>query len=170
MDRAAAVLETILSRRSVRRYTDQPLAREQIEVLMDAAMAAPSGNAVRPWHFVLVQDAARRKQLSEVHRWAQMCAQAPFVVVVCAQADDMTFWIDDCSAATENILLMAEAMGLGGVWIGIRQTASYEEEVRRIVGAPASARVLCLLAIGYPAERLPAYGKHNASQAHWERW
>ena len=170
MDKAQAVLETMLARRSIRRYTDQPLTQEQIEQLLDAAMAAPSGNAVRPWHFVLVQDAERRKRLSRVHRWANMCAQAPLVLAVCAQSDDMTFWVDDCSAATENLLLMAQAMGLGGVWIGIRQTPEYERAVREIVGAPESARVLCLLAIGYPAEKLPAYGAHNEAQAHWETW
>jgi nitroreductase len=170
MDKVQAVLETMLTRRSIRRYTDQPVAKEQIEKLLDAAMAAPSGNAVRPWHFVVVQEAERRRRLSKVHRWASMCAQAPLVVAVCAQADDMTFWIDDSSAATENLLLMAQAMGLGGVWIGIRQTPAHERSVREIVGAPESVRVLCLLAIGYPAEQRPAYSGHNRTQAHWEQW
>ncbi|MGQ9553206.1 MAG: nitroreductase family protein [Anaerolineae bacterium] len=170
MDKAAIVLETILSRRSIRRYTDQKLTREQIEALLDAAMAAPSANNRRPWHFVVVQEVARRKALSQVHRWAHMIEEAPVAIAVCAESNGNPFWIDDCSAATENILLAAQAMGLGGVWIGIHPTASYQAAVREILHLPMSIGVHCLLAIGYPAERRPAYSKHDPTRVHWERW
>ena len=170
MDGAEVVLKTILSRRSIRRYTEHKLTREEIEALLDAAMAAPSANNKRPWHFVVVQEAEGRLALSQVHRWARMIADAPLAIAVCAENEANEFWIDDCSAATENILLAAEAMGLGGVWIGIHATASYQAAVREILRLPSGIGVHCLLAIGHPAEKRPAYGKHDSARAHWERW
>jgi nitroreductase len=165
-----AVLQAILARRSIRRFRPDPLPREMVEKLLDAAMAAPSGNNVRPWHFVVVQDAGRRRQLSQVHRWAYMVAEAPLAIAVCADASSTEFWLDDCSAATENILIAAQALGLGGVWIGIHQSAQYQEQVRQALGIPSRYTVHCLLAIGYPAEQKPPHGRHDPAKVHWETW
>ena len=142
-----------------------------MEQLLNAAMAAPSANGVRPWHFVVVQEEAGRRALSQVHRWAHMCAQAPLVIAVCADADaSRPFWIDDCSAAAENILLLANSMGLGGVWIGIHQSPEYQASVGEMLGLPRSVGVHCLLAIGHPNEQRPPYATYDAAKAHWERW
>ena len=170
MDTAKVVLQTIMSRRSIRRYTSEPLSREQIEVLLDAAMAAPSANNKRPWHFVVVQDATRRQKLSRVHRWAHMVAEAPLAIAVCAELDDDPYWIDDCSAATENILLAAEAMGLGAVWIGIHPMPARQKAVRDILSLPDGIGVHCLIAIGHPAEHKPPHSEHDSARVHWERF
>jgi len=171
MDEAQAALDAIMSRRAIRRYTPEPLTAAQIETLIDAAMAAPSGNGTRAWHFVAVTGQEGRLALSQVHRWAHMVAQAPLVIAVCADLEQApTFWVDDCSAAVQNILVAANAMGLGGVWIGIRQSDAYQERVRELLGAPAHIGVHCLVAIGHPAEEKPAHGKHDPSRLHWERW
>lgn len=170
MESAEPVLQAIMSRRSVRRYTGQPVTREQLETLLDAAMAAPSANNVRPWHFVVVQDAATRQALSRVHRWAHMIADAAAAIAVCAESESNPFWIDDCSAATENILIAAQAMGLGAVWIGIHQESQHQRRVREALGIPESFAIHCLIAIGYPAEHHRPHGKHDPAKAHWERF
>lgn len=149
-------LELMLARRSIRRYTADDVSLEDEQRLIEAAFAAPSADNARPWHFVFVRDPQARQRLSKVHRWATMCERAPLVVTVLGRADS-TWWVEDCSAATENILLEAQALGLGAVWIGIRDesTEGYgdEKQTLEIVGAPAGAwRCLCLIAIGHPAE------------------
>jgi len=170
MERAEPVLQTIMARRSIRRYTSEPVSQPEIEALLDAAMAAPSANNQRPWHFVVVQESGQRQKLSQVHRWARMIAEAPLAIAVCADPSSTPFWIDDCSAATENILLSAQAMGLGSVWIGIHQSAQYQQAVREVLGLPAHMGVHCLIAIGHPAEEKPSHGKHDPTQVHWERY
>lgn len=170
MQDAQVVLQTILSRRSIRRYTSEPVSREQIETLLTAAMAAPSGNNKRPWHLVVVQDEQQRQKLSQVHRWARMIADAPLAIAVCAEPASTEFWIDDCSAATQNILIAAQAMGLGSVWIGIHQSPQYQQAVRQVLGLPPDLGVHCLIAIGHPAEEKPPYGEYDARRVHWDRY
>ncbi len=170
MSDPSALLSVILSRRSIRRYTEEPLSLDQVESLLDAAMAAPSGNNKRPWVLVAVRDAEQRRRLSEVHRWAAMVAQAPLAIAVCADPESTPFWIDDCAAATENILLAARAMGLGGGWIGIHQREEYREGVRRVLGLPANLAVHCLIAIGHPAEEREPHGRYEAEKVHWDRY
>jgi len=169
-DKAQAVLETIMSRRSIRRYTNQAVSEEHINALLDAAMAAPSANNRRPWHFVVVREEARRHKLSRVHRWSGMIADAPLAIAVCAEVDGNHYWVDDCSAATENILLAAQALGLGAVWIGIHPMPERQQAVRAALDLPASMGVHCLIAIGHPAESKPPHGKHDPRKAHWEHF
>jgi len=92
---------------------------EQIQALLQAAMAAPSANDVRPWAFVVVRDPARRHALAETHQWSRMCADAPAVIVVLGDPQASDHWIEDCSAATENLLLAAAWLGLGAVWVAV---------------------------------------------------
>lgn len=170
MTDADAVLSTILARRSIRRYTDQKVPRELIETILDAAMAAPSANGVRPWVVIAVQDEEQRRRLSQVHRWAHMVAQAPVAFAMCADPNTTRFWVDDCSAATQNILLASHALGLGGVWIGIYQSQEHQAAVRSILGLPDNLAVHCLIAVGYPAEERPVRGRHNPDAVHWDRY
>jgi nitroreductase len=171
MDEARTLLSAMTLRRSIRRYGTDPVTREQIEALIDAGWAAPSGNGKRAWHFVVVTSEEGRRALSQVHRWAHMVAQAPLAIAVCADRDlAPTFWIDDCSAAAENVLVAASAVGLGGVWIGIRQSDAYEQQVRTLLGLPGNVGVLCLLAIGHPAEEKPPHGPCAPDRLHWEHW
>jgi nitroreductase len=149
-------LELMLARRSIRRYTTEDVSADDERQLIEAAFAAPSADNGRPWHFVVVRDQTTRHKLSQVHQWAGMCARAPLVMVVLGRAD-ASWWIEDTSAATENILLAATSLGLGAVWIGIRDEATQgygdEPRVLEIVGADAAEwRCLCLIAVGHPAE------------------
>ena len=164
------MLEAIRSRRSIRQFTDQPVSEGEIESLLSAAMAAPSANARYPWEFVVVRDPELRRQLAGVHQFSGMCAQAPVVFVPCGDESRSDYWIEDCSAATENLLLQARALGLGGVWVGIRPRPERERKVKEILSIPDPLRVLCLVPVGHPAEERPPHGGFDRDKVHWDRY
>lgn len=164
------MLDFIESRRSVRRFTPEPVTDDEIRYLLEAAMAAPSANDRRPWEFVVVRDPASRAELAKVHRYSGMAAQAPVVFAVCGREAESDLWMDDCAAATENLLLEAVSLGLGGVWVGIHSTAANEAKVRAILGIPDTVRVLCLIPIGHPAESPAARTRYEAAHVHSERY
>lgn len=155
-------LEAIRARRSIRKYTDEPVGKEALEAILDAALRAPTAMAKRPWWIVVVQDAEKRERLSEVSGYAGFCAQSPVVLAVCGD-DSSQWWIDDCAALTENALVAAAALGLGTCWVGIHD-ADYkgrdrEEYVRGVLNIPDSIRVLGLIALGRPAETKSAHDR-----------
>ncbi len=161
------VLDFICKRRSVRRFQKKPIPEEALTALMKAAMAAPSGNNVQPWEFVIVRDPKIKEELSKVHTWVYMMADAAASVVV--MGDKGTeWWADDCAAATENLLLAAANLGLGTVWCGIKEPDG--KKVRKILGAPDRLEVLCMIAVGYPAENPPPNTKYRKDKVHWDRF
>jgi nitroreductase len=162
-----AILDFICRRRSVRRYQKKEIAAEILELLMKAAMAAPSGNNVQPWEFVIVQDPQIKEALSRVHPWVYMAAEAPAAIVVLGDKSS-EWWEDDCAAATENLLLAAANLGLGTVWCGIKEGQA--SAVRKILGIPAKLGVLCIVPIGYPAESPPPHTKYRKDKIHWDRY
>lgn len=158
----------ILKRRSIRAYTDLPVTDEQVEALMCAAMAAPSANDLRPWAFVVVRDAERRKALANIHPWSYMCAYAPLVIAVIGDPEVSRQWVEDCSAATENLLLAVAGLNLGAVWVGIYPYVESEARVRQVLGIPEQLRVLCLTPIGKPAEIKPPRTRYEERKVHNE--
>ena len=165
-----SMLSAIKKRRSIRRYTDQPVTDEQIRQLLEAAMAAPSADNIQPWEFVVVRDPALKGELARTHPWSDMAADAAVVFVVCANERASHHWVEDASAATENLLLAATALGLGAVWVAVYPDASREAYVRRVLGIPEEMRVLCLVPVGHPAESKPPRTKYKESKVHYERW
>ena len=161
-------LDWIMKRRSIRKYTDETVTDEEIKGLLQMAMAAPSANDVRPWAFVVVRDLAKRQALAETHTWSTMCAQAPVVIGVLGDPSASDHWIEDCSAATENMLLAATAIDLGSVWVAIYPRQEREAWVRQILNIPANLRVLCLLPVGHPAESKPPRTRYEESKVHHE--
>lgn len=147
--------DALLARRSIRRFTAEDVSAEHERLLIDAAFAAPSSMNARPWHFVVVRDEARRARLSALHRWSGLLARAPLVIAVLGRADAVA-WVEDCAAATENILIAATDFGLGTCWVGVYENgpAPQEGEVAclEILGTtPDRWRALCLIAVGHPA-------------------
>lgn len=168
-------IENLFARRSIRQYTDEPVSDEQIRILLEAAMAAPSAGNRKPWHFIVVRDRAIREQIAASHPYAKMAAQAPVCIVPCGQpslsfADRPDFWIQDLSAATENILLAATALGLGSVWCGVYPNQDRVVEARRILGIPEDVIPLCYVPIGHPAEHKEPRTQYDETRVHWERW
>ena len=155
-DSSEVVLNTILKRTSICSYENKPVEKEKIEKLLRAGMAAPTAMNKQPWHFVVVTDKGQLQKLSEANPYAAMVAKAPLAIVVCgdmnkaAEGNAREFWIQDCSAATENILLAATGMGLGAVWTGTYPSKERCAAVAKVLGLPDSLIPLNTIVIGYP--------------------
>ena len=172
-DNSKAVLDNILSSKSVRSYTEQEVSQEQIETILKAAMAAPSGVNLQPWRFVVVREQATKEKLAV--GFNKMIAQAPVAIVVCGvttmdNGNPNGNWTADCAAATENLLLAVEALGLGAVW-----TACYPYDVRmdptiEALGLPEEVKPYCIVPIGYPAGEDKPKDKWKPENIHYEKW
>lgn len=150
------VLNNILKRTSVRSYLDKSIEEDKIEKLLRAGMAAPTAVNKQPWHFVVVTDKSLLQKLAKANPYAEMVARAPLAIVVCG---DMTkaldgnareFWVQDCSAASENILLAATGLGLGSVWTGTYPSEERCAAVSEVLGLPETLIPLNTIVIGYP--------------------
>jgi len=168
--KAVDLINLIKRRRSIRKYTSEPVTEAEVRQLLEAAMAAPSANNSQPWHFVVVRDEATKARLAQTHPWSGMIADAALAIVVCGDTRQSRHWVEDTSAATENLLLAATALDLGAVWIGIHPDAEREAYVRKVLGIPADIGVLCLIAVGHPAEHKPPRQNYNEARIHHDRW
>lgn len=172
---ADAVLENIHSRKSVRQYTAEPVSDADIQTLLKAAMAAPTAVNFQPWRFVVLNDRASLDALVEHLPFAKMLQQAPLAIVVCGETrwmggEENPFWAQDCSAATQNLLLAAEAIGLGAVW-----TAAYPDKERckaisEALGLPSTVQPLCVVPIGHPAGDDKPKDKWKPENIHYGKW
>lgn len=168
-----AVLDNIHARKSVRSYTDEPVTPEQVETLLRAAMAAPSGKNVQPWRFVVVTRPETKKKLAV--GFNKMIATAPVAIVICGLTANPSGiannnWTADCAAATENLLLAAESLGLGAVW-----TACYPYDDRMLpaieaLGLPDNIKPYCIVPVGHPAGDNKPKNKWNPGHIHYEKW
>ncbi len=161
--------DLIKKRRSIRQYTADPVSDADIRTLLEAAMAAPSGSDRRPWEFVVVRREDRRRHLAAMKQWSFMCADAPVVFVVCGDEGRSEHWVEDTSAATENLLLAAAGLDLGAVWVAVYPDRAREEYVRQALGIPPELRVLCLVPVGHPAEEKPPHTKYDEHKVHYDR-
>ena len=164
------MIDLIKGRRSIRKYTPEPVSEAEVRELLEAAMAAPSANNSQPWQFVVVRDKETKALLARTHRWSGMIAQAPLAIAVCGEKSRSHYWVQDTSAATENLLLAAAALGLGAVWIGIHPDSEREAKVREALGIPERVGVLCLIAVGRPAEHKPPRYNYSEARIHHDRW
>ena len=166
-------MEAILSRRSIRRYEAGKIPEEMIRKLLEAAMSAPSANNEQPWHFIIIDDRRLLDQVPGYHPFAGMLREAPLAIAVCGDLElpaHEGYWVQDCSAATENILIAAHALGLGAVWLGVHPREDRVEATRKLLSIPENVRPLCLIALGYPAEQKSRSNRYNASRVHRNRW
>ena len=134
--------DPVLTRRSIRKYTEEPVADEQVELLLRAAMAAPSAGNQQPWHFVVVRDRERLQAVTVAHPYASMLPGASLAILVCGDTGPKKwpeFWEQDCSAATENLLIEAERLGLGAVWLGVHPARGTRRRAPRAL-RPAGPR------------------------------
>lgn len=166
-------LEAIMTRRSVRHFTTEPVTEAELEPLLRAAMAAPSASNEQSWRFVVVRDQQRIERLSHATPFARAAASAQLVVVVCADRPKLRypwFWVIDCAAAIQNLLLATHATGLGAVWIGVHPIAPFRSAVRKVIEAPITVVPHSMIAVGHPADALPAVDRFKAEFVHSERW
>jgi len=165
-------LGSIFRRRSIRRYQEKPVEAEKLDLLLQAAMAAPSAMNCQPWEFVVVTDPDKLAQFRTRLLFGNR--NAPAAVVVCGNPRlspnpaARLFWVQDCSAAAENLLIAAVELGLGTVWVGVHPVAEFVRIVRQIVGLPRHVIPLGLIYVGYPAEEKAARTRYRASRVHWQ--
>jgi nitroreductase len=165
------LLDVMYSRRSIRAFTDESVNDEQVEAMLKAGMAAPSAQNLQPWHFVVVRKRKNLDALAEVHKYAYMLEKAPLAIVVCGDEEiSSKHWVEDTCAATQNILLAATVVGLGGVWVSIYPKKKHQKAVRELLDIPDHVGVLCVLAIGHPAEKRKARTQYSADRVHQEEW
>lgn len=170
-------MDAIFNRTSVRKYTDEKVTPEQIEMLMKAAMAAPSACNAQPWEFVVVQDREMLNKITQVHPYSFMLKEAPLAIVVCADKNkkpslvpDFDLFPQDCSAATENIMLQATDMGLGTVWMGVYPMESMIEALSGLFELPENIVPFSMIAVGHPRGETVPKDKFDKSRIHFEKW
>ena len=165
--------DALLGRRSIRSYTAEPVSDEHVELLLRSAMAAPSAGNQQPWRFIVCREKERLVRLSEATPYARMLAQAPLGIVVAGDTraeKHPGYWVQDCSAAIENLLLAVHALGLGAVWIGVHPIPERSAAVREICEVPEGVVPMALIAIGHPAETKPPSERFRGDFVSYERW
>jgi nitroreductase len=166
-------MKEIFKRRSIRKYKDKKIEEEKIEKLLKAAAAAPSAGNEQPWHFVVIRDRDTLNHLAEVHPYAKMLKDAPLAVAVCGDLNKQRhegFWVQDCAAATQNILLEAVSLDLGAVWIGAYPNEKREKVVSETLGVPENIKTVSLISIGYPAEEKGETDRLSDKIVHYDKW
>ncbi|MGN0218771.1 MAG: nitroreductase family protein [Muribaculaceae bacterium] len=172
-DAARAVIGNIMTRTSVRQYTDRPISADTLETLLKAGMAAPTAVNKQPWAFVVTTGRDALDSLATLQPRLQTAAAA---ITVCGdmaraiEGEGRDFWVQDCSAATENILLAAHALGLGAVWTGVYPIAERVDDVSRALALPDSVVPMCIIAVGYPLADQEPKDKWDPSKVHYQRW
>ena len=165
------LIQTIFARRSIRKYTAEPVGEEDIKTLLEAAMAAPSSSNRKPWHFVVVTDRQTLDGLAEVHPYGKMLFEATLCIAVCGDTTiSERSWVQDCSAATENLLLAATALGLGAVWLGVYPMEERVAAISEALGIPKTILPLNLISIGHPAEEKEPRTQYDEARVHRGRW
>lgn len=165
--------DVLYTRRSIRSYTDEPVDDGAVEALLHAAMAAPSAGNQQPWHFVVVRSRETMRAIMQVHEYSSMLAQAPVCIAVCAELALERFpgfWVQDTSAAMQNILLAARDMGLGTVWLGVHPIESRVEGIGRILGLPDGVVCMGLVALGHTDETFERTDRYQDGRVHKGTW
>ncbi|HDQ44417.1 MAG TPA: nitroreductase family protein [bacterium] len=165
--------EALLGRRSIRKYEKRDVPEEVIQDILKAAMAAPSAGNQQPWHFVVIRDRGLLDAIPEVHPHAVMVREAPAAIAVCADLNlekHAGYWVQDLSAATQNLLVAAHAKGLGAVWLGVYPRQPREQALGRLLRLPETVRTLSLVVLGHPAEHKRPADRYDSGRVHWDGW
>lgn len=166
-------LEAIFTRRSIRKYLQDPVSDDELRILLKAGMLAPSANNGQPWHFIVVNKRSLLNAITEFHPWSKMLLEAPLAIIVCAYVPrdklyDM--WIQDCAAASQNILLAAHAIGLGGVWLGVHPRQERVSGVVKLFNLSEEIKPFSILVIGHPSEKAESVDRFHHEKIHINRW
>jgi nitroreductase len=168
-------LGLIFGRRSIRLYSTAAVSEAAVQKLLEAAMAAPSAAAKDPWRFVVVRNRQTLSEISAALPNGQMLASAALGIAVCGDLDaahdqQLSYLLQDCSAAIENLLLCAHLLGLGACWLGVHPREQRMNSLKRILSLPPSVIPVACVSIGCPAETKEPRTRFNRSFVHLERW
>ena len=166
-------LTAIHTRRSIRQYEDKPIPADLVTEILKAAMLAPSARNQQSWEFIAISDAEIRTKIPKICPFAEMVAAAPLAILVCGNLKVETsqgYWIIDCSAATQNLLLAAHALGLGGVWTGVFPREERMDGLTELLDLPEYILPHSLVVLGYPAEQPEQPDRFNPEKIHHNGW
>ena len=168
------MMEAILNRRSSRRFTGRPVERAQLELLLRAAMQAPSAKNEQPWEFLIVQKPETLLQLSQADPYAGAVKNATTAIVLlcrmdaCGETEGVTFWQQDMAAAAENLLLAAQELGLGAVWLALAPVRSRMDYVRRLLHLPEGLAPFAMVPVGCPVQWKTPDNRYDSRRIHYE--
>ena len=166
-------MHALFRRRSIRKYTSEAVSDDQIKQLLEAAMCAPSAGNQQPWHYMVIKDKAMLTRLVDSSPYVSMLPDAAVAILVCGVPKEERhpgFWVQDCSAATQNILIEVEELGLGAVWLGMYPVEDRMNFLRNALQIPEKIIPFALIAIGHPAETKEAANRYDESRVHYEHW
>lgn len=167
-------MKAIMNRRSIRKYTEQTVSDEQVKMLLEAAMCAPSAGNEQPWHFVVIKDRQLLDRVPEYHPHSSMIKQASVAILICGDTRlskyDVDYWVQDCAAATENLLIAAQDLGLGAVWLGVYPRQERVQGLRGLFNIPEEVFPFALVPVGYPAEQKGPENRYREDRVHRNTW
>lgn len=167
------VLEAIFTRRSIRKFTGEPLTDQELETVIRAGFQAPSAHNYQPWEFMILRDKSNMERIAKVHTYAKMLPNSEACIIVCGDKKKQTttgFLIEDCSAAIQNILLAAHGIGLGAVWCGLYPITHLTDEVTKICSLPEHIVPVGMVVIGHKGEVRKQEDRFDSSKLHYEVW
>ena len=165
--------EAIITRRSIRKYTNQQVNDELIHKILLAGMLAPSAHDHRPWQFIVITAKEKLLAIPRFHPYAEMLKQAPLAIVICGDKKfekSLEYILLDCAAATENMLVAAHALGLGSVWLAVYPRQERIRGITDLLQLPDSIVPVAMIALGYPAEQKTASDRFNPDRLHFNQW
>jgi len=167
------LFDAIYTRRSIRRYSDQPIEKEKVDKILRAAMYAPSAVNKQPWHFIVFKNTISRQKIMEINKNSAMLAESQIAILICfdekLQHDD-GYGVIDCSSATQNMLLASHALGLGACWVGIHPRIDRIEALIKIFKLPENIVPFAVIALGYPLEKKETPQRFKQDRIHYETW
>lgn len=167
------LLEAIFSRRSIRKYSGEPITEEDLTTVLKAGFHAPSAHNHRPWEFIIVKDKKKFEQIAQIHSYAKMLPQADVCIFVCGDQTKESmigFLVEDCSAAIQNMLLAAHGIGLGAVWCGIYPVTGITKKIKKILDLPPAVLPVGMIVLGHKGEDKAMDDRYDAVKVHYEQW
>lgn len=166
-------IQAIMTRRSIRQFTDAPVSSDDVTTMLRAGMAAPSAGNEQPWEFIVIRDRDTMQRIANVHPYAKMTAEAPVGILIAgdkSREKHKGFWVQDASAATQNILLAAHALGYGAVWCGIYPDSERCTAFNKLFSLPEHVFPFALINVGVAQKDLGPVDRYDASRVHQETW
>ena len=166
-------MDAIFKRRSVRKYAARDVEDDLIIKVLAAGMNAPSAGNEQPWHFMLIRDKFALRKVSECSPYARAAAEAPIAILVCGDLNlqkHVGYWVQDCSAAVENMLIEAAALGLGSVWLGVYPMEERVAYLKKYFFLPEHVIPFAIVPIGYPGHEVAPSDRYDQSRVHYEKW
>lgn len=166
-------MEAIYNRRSIRKFTAQKIKDEDIKTLLRAAMMAPTAVNAQEWEFLVIREKEKLNEITKIHPHSQMLKQADAAIIICASLEKEIipgYWIGDCGACAQNILLAATELGLGSVWLGVQPDKKRVEDFRKLFKLPKHIMPFNVIALGYPAEKRDEKDRYDDKKVHLEHW